>query len=110
MEAIPLPMDIINKIQLYVSTPEADMVRTQIAMDHTYIIARMIDEYWFRIKWTFIDGFQPKWDLYKRCDERLKKLYDRFVKTVCTGRGKDAWMKEALIIVRLADTIFNTPP
>ena len=27
MESLPLPMDIINKIQLYVSTPEADMVR-----------------------------------------------------------------------------------
>lgn len=27
MECLPLPMDIINKIQLYVSTPEADMVR-----------------------------------------------------------------------------------
>ena len=27
MECLPLPLDIINKIQLYVSTPEADMVR-----------------------------------------------------------------------------------
>jgi len=27
MEYLPLPTDIINKIQLYVSTPEADMVR-----------------------------------------------------------------------------------
>ena len=57
MDCLPLPSDIINKIQLYVSTPEADMIRTKVCMDSASNISLMIEIHWLKIKSIFIDGF-----------------------------------------------------
>ena len=42
------------------------------------------------------------------CDKKFVELYKRFTDAVMTPkRGKDVWMKEALIIVSVSDNLFN---
>ena len=101
-------MDIINKIQLYVSTPEADMVRTRIAVGHTRVIAKMIKRKNWNFKLTFISGFAPKWQLYMKHDRdgRLRELKERWTHVILDSPGKE-FVKESFVILGIADHIFN---
>jgi len=111
MDCLPLPTDIINKIQLYVSTPEADMIRNDIPLRHSRAISKMVKKHWWDYKQVFIHAFQDKWRLYLRCDRdgRMRKLYERQKRVITQGFGREI-EREVLVIIRIADNIFNTPP
>tara|TARA_R110000787_G_C13162790_1_gene419803 strand:- start:62 stop:571 length:510 start_codon:yes stop_codon:yes gene_type:complete len=83
MESLPLPMDIINKIQLYVSTPTSDIVRKnnflhkRVLMD-LGIIQQMTKKRYYIIK--FRDEDNEKWMVsYWQTKRNEKKSEDELI-------------------------------